>query len=167
VGCGNGSVAAEMHHRGYLVTGIDLSLAGIRLAKESCPAGRFEDLPADRALLQNLNEEPFDLVFSLEVIEHLYDPRDFMAGCFNATRSGGTFIISTPYHGYLKNLMLSLAGRWDLHHDPLCAGGHIKFFSRETLSSLIRETGFMDLRFHGAGRYPNLWKSMFIAATKP
>ena len=167
VGCGNGSVAAELTKRGFSVTGIDMAEAGIRIARASCPKGRFEVLPADSQLLKNLGEEPFDLVYSLEVIEHLYDPRSFLAGCFGATRKGGRFICSTPYHGYLKNLALSLANAWDHHYDPLFDGGHIKFFSRTTLSSLISEIGFVDLAFLGSGRFPYLWKSMIMKATRP
>jgi len=167
VGCGNGSIATELIKRGFKVTGIDMAEAGIRIARASCPEARFEVLPADFQLLENLGEKPFDVVYSLEVIEHLYDPRNYLAGCFAATRKGGRFICSTPYHGYLKNLALSLANAWDHHHNPLFDGGHIKFFSRATLSSLLAETGFVDFGFQGSGRLPYLWKTMFITATRP
>ena len=122
---------------------------------------------ADRELLSRLNEAPFDLVYSVEVIEHLYDPRSFMAGCFAATRSAGRFICTTPYHGYLKNLALSLIDGWDKHADPLFDGGHIKLFSRKKLSALISETGFTDIQFRGAGRVPYLWKSMVLSGIRP
>jgi len=122
VGCGNGSIATELVKRGFKVTGIDMAEAGIRIARASCPEARFEVLPADFQLLENLGEKPFDVVYSLEVIEHLYDPRNYLAGCFAATRKGGRFICSTPYHGYLKNLALSLANAWDHHHNPLFDG---------------------------------------------
>lgn len=167
VGCGNGSIAAELGHRGFNVTGIDMAEAGVRIARASCPKGRFEVLPADSEVLENLGEQPFDVVYSLEVIEHLYDPRRFLTGCFAATRKGGRFICSTPYHGYIKNLALCLANAWDRHHGPLWDGGHIKFFSRATLSSIIAEVGFVNLDFHASGRLPYLWKSMFISATRP
>jgi cyclopropane fatty-acyl-phospholipid synthase-like methyltransferase len=167
VGCGNGSVATEFAKRGCSVVGIDLAESGIRVARESCPKGKFEALPADVDVLENLGERPFDLVYSLEVIEHLYDPRSFLAGCFAATRSGGRFICSTPYHGYLKNLMISAVDGWDKHADPLFDGGHIKLFSRNTFSTLIEEAGFRNLEFRGAGRYPYLWKSMVISGTRP
>ncbi len=103
------------------------------------------------------------MVYSLEVIEHLYDPRGFLAGCFAATKSGGTFVCSTPYHGYLKNLAIAVTGKWT--NTPIRHGtaGHIKLFSRKTLSTLMEETGFRSLRFSGVGRYPYLWKSMLIA----
>jgi 2-polyprenyl-3-methyl-5-hydroxy-6-metoxy-1,4-benzoquinol methylase len=167
VGCGNGSVASEFAKLGCPVVGIDLAEPGIRLAREACPSGRFELLPADANVLVNLDERPFDIVYSLEVIEHLYDPRGFLAGCFTATKSGGQFICSTPYHGYLKNLALSVFDKWDFHHNPLFDGGHIKFFSRKTLSAILVEAGFRNPQFYGVGRAPFLWKSMLIACTKP
>jgi 2-polyprenyl-3-methyl-5-hydroxy-6-metoxy-1,4-benzoquinol methylase len=167
VGCGNGSLALEFAKRGMTVVGIDLAERGVRIARESCPAGRFEVLAADRNLLEHLGEKPFDLVYSAEVVEHLYDPRSFLQGCYAATKPQGKFICTTPYHGYLKNLAISLAGGWDKHADPLFDGGHIKLFSRRTLSALMVEVGFTKLQFCGAGRYPYLWKSMVIDCLKP
>jgi hypothetical protein len=37
--------------------------------------------------------------------------------------------VSTPYHGYHKNLGLALSGKMDAHFTALWEGGHIKFFS--------------------------------------
>jgi 2-polyprenyl-3-methyl-5-hydroxy-6-metoxy-1,4-benzoquinol methylase len=167
VGCGNGALAAQFAQRGHSVVGVDMAEAGIRIARKSCPAGRFEVLGADRYVLERLQEEPFDLVYSSEVIEHLYDPRSFMAGCFVATKPGGLFICTTPYHGYMKNLALSLTNGWDKHADPLFDGGHIKLFSFRKLSQLMTEAGFRDLKFRGTGRLPYLWKSMVIASVRP
>jgi 2-polyprenyl-3-methyl-5-hydroxy-6-metoxy-1,4-benzoquinol methylase len=167
VGCGNGSVASEFAKLGYSVVGIDLSKAGIGIARESCPEGRFEVLAADGDVLANLGEEPFDLVYSAEVIEHLYDPRSLLRGCYAATKAGSRFICTTPYHGYWKNLAIALADGWDMHTRPLFDGGHIKFFSRKTLSALMTEVGFQGLKFYGAGRLPYLWKSMVMEGTKP
>ena len=76
---------------GHRVTGVDLSRNGIEIARRDCPEGRFELLAADRDVLANLGEEPFDLVLSVEVIEHLYDPKGFLEGCYLATRRGGMF----------------------------------------------------------------------------
>ena len=167
VGCGNGHMAGHFVERGCRVVGLDLGEAGIRIAREMYPQARFEVLAADERVLENLGEAPFDLVISTEVVEHLYDPRAYAKGCYAGCRPGGRFVCSTPYHGYLKNLAISLAGKWDQHADPLWDGGHIKLWSRKTLSTLLRETGFKDIQFGGAGRLPFLWMSMVLAGTRP
>jgi 2-polyprenyl-6-hydroxyphenyl methylase/3-demethylubiquinone-9 3-methyltransferase len=167
VGCGNGFTAAQFLLRGCSVTGIDLSVSGIEIARETHPGGRFEVLPADSLILANLKEEPFDLVISTEVVEHLYAPRAYAAGCFAALRPGGRFICTTPYHGYLKNLTIALLGKWDSHASPLWDGGHIKFWSWKTLTKLLAESGFTNMRFRGAGRFPWLWMSMVVSGDKP
>ena len=167
VGCGNGVTCGEFLRRGCKVVGIDLSSQGIAIAKETYPTARFEILPADGNLLTNLNEEPFDLVVSTEVVEHLYAPRQYAQGCCDALKAGGRFICTTPYHGYLKNLAISIAGKWDSHANPLFDGGHIKLWSHCTLSQLLREAGFINLRFRGAGRLPWLWMTMVMCGDKP
>jgi 2-polyprenyl-6-hydroxyphenyl methylase/3-demethylubiquinone-9 3-methyltransferase len=80
---------------------------------------------------------------------------------------GGTAILSTPYHGYLKNLLIALTGRYDQHHNPLWKHGHIKFWSIDTLQTLLKESGFVDVRFERVGRIPPLAKSVIAVARKP
>ncbi len=58
IGCGNGSVAARIAKSGCTIVGIDLSEYGIQIAKEICPAGRFEVLPANAEILENLERSP-------------------------------------------------------------------------------------------------------------
>ena len=167
VGCGNGSVSGAFLQRGCTVTGIDISEEGVAIARQLHPHARFEVLPADDRLLANLREDPFDLIVSSEVVEHLYAPRAYARGCFQALKPGGTLVCTTPYHGYLKNLALSLANKWDSHADPLWDGGHIKLWSRKTLFRLLAEVGFEELRFRGAGRLPWLWMTMVVAGKTP
>lgn len=167
VGCGNGYTAGMFLARGCSVVGIDESTDGIEIARGTYPQGQFQVDSADDDLLTRLGCEPFDIVVSTEVLEHIYDPQAFVRGCYNALRPGGRFICSTPYHGYLKNLLLSFCNRWDIHANPLWRGGHIKFWSRKTLSQLLTEIGFVNLRFRGAGRMPYLWMTMVMAADRP
>jgi 2-polyprenyl-3-methyl-5-hydroxy-6-metoxy-1,4-benzoquinol methylase len=166
VGCGNGFSCGQFLARGCRVVGIDLSEQGITQARQAHPDGRFEVLAADENVLENLGEAPFDLVISTEVVEHLYAPRAWANGCFHALKPGGSLICSTPYHGYLKNLLLSVLGKWDSHADPLWDGGHIKLWSRKTLTRLLTEAGFESVVFRGAGRLPWLWMTMVLRAEK-
>lgn len=167
VGCGNGSACGKFIDQGCQVVGVDLSRSGIEIARKTYPAGRFEMLAADDKILENLQEPPFDLVFSSEVVEHLYAPRPFVKGCFTALKPGGRFILTTPYHGYWKNLVLAILGKWERHLDPLWDGGHIKIWSRATITELLEEAGFRNIRIQGVGRFPGLWMTMVVAADKP
>jgi len=81
-------------------------------------------------------------------------------------RRKGHLVITTPYHGYMKNLLLSLLNEWDSHHSPLWHGGHIKFWSRTTLTKLLQENGFTVVDFSGVGRISYFWKSMVLVAKK-
>jgi 2-polyprenyl-6-hydroxyphenyl methylase/3-demethylubiquinone-9 3-methyltransferase len=167
IGCGNGAACGEFIKRGCRVVGVDLSEQGINWARQTHPQGRFELLGADRDVLKKLNEAPFDLVTSTEVVEHLYAPREWACGCFAALNPGGRLICTTPYHGYWKNLLLSLLGKWERHADPLWDGGHIKLWSPRSLSRLLSEAGFRNLEWRGAGRLPGLWMTMVMKAEKP
>lgn len=167
VGCGNGAICGEMLRKGCTVVGLDLSNEGIQMARQTHPEGRFELMEADEHILERLNEPPFDLVISTEVVEHVYAPRSWAKGCMHALKPGGHLVCSTPYHGYLKNLSISVLGKWDSHADPLWDGGHIKLWSRQKLTRLLTETGFDDVKFRGAGRLPWLWMTMVLRATKP
>jgi 2-polyprenyl-3-methyl-5-hydroxy-6-metoxy-1,4-benzoquinol methylase len=167
VGCGNGFTAGQFLSKGCEVVGIDLGESGIKLARKTYPAGRFEVMPADQCLFENLRCKPFDVVISTETVEHLYAPRSYAMGCFRALKPGGRFICSTPYHGYLKNLVLAMANKWDVHANPLWDGGHIKLWSWRTLSALLTETGFVNLQFRGAGRVRGLWMTMVMSGDRP
>lgn len=161
-GCGNGALVSSLTEAGFLAQGVDGDRGGIEIAKSKYPnisfsVGHFTDEPASQ----------FDFVFSTEVIEHLYAPRELIGYCFKALRPGGTLAISTPYHGYFKNLLLSLAGGWDSHFTAEWDGGHIKFWSRKTLRNLLVERGFAPTEFIGCGRLPYIWKSMILVAKKP
>ena len=120
-------------------------------------------------LLPELRKIPFRTVISMEVIEHLHSPRTFAAFVRSILEAngGGRFILTTPYHGYLKNLSIALAGKADRHYSALWEGGHIKFWSRRTLAILLREAGFRNMAFTGAGRIPYLWRHMVFSAETP
>jgi 2-polyprenyl-6-hydroxyphenyl methylase/3-demethylubiquinone-9 3-methyltransferase len=169
VGCGNGFWAAHFARRGYAVVGIDPSASGIEVARQAYPGIRFEQRVVSPRVCDELGEPPFDVIVSLDVVEHLYAPRDWALGCFHALRPGGTLVCSTPYHGYWKNLLLSLGNRWDAHWAPTWEGGHIKFWSRATLTRLLVHAGFAGERvaFRGVGRVPGLWRGMVLRAERP
>lgn len=165
LGCGNGSVAASLAKHGYEVTGVDSSEGGIAEANREYPqlslsvGSVYDDLMARYG--------QFPIVLSLEVVEHLYSPRHYARTLFDLVEPGGICIVSTPYHGYWKNVALSITGKMDAHFTALWDHGHIKFWSKKTLKALLVEAGFVHIRFSRVGRIPIFAKSMLVTARRP
>lgn len=164
LGCGNGYLVNFLLTQGYNAFGTDASAEGIAIACQTNPDRFFLQDLATGKLPAGLQSQQFDTIISTEVIEHLYDPQGFINFCRQSLVNNGEIIISTPYHGYLKNLTLSLFNKWDAHFGPMWYGGHIKFWSKKTLSKALTDAGFTVVAFKGCGRIPYFWKSMIIKA---
>ena len=164
LGCGNGAVAEVLTRHGYQVTGVDASSQGVEQAQQRHPHLSLQLGSAYDRLTETYGR--FPVVISLEVVEHLYAPRLFVRTLFDLVEPSGTVIVSTPYHGYWKNLALALTGRLDHHFTALWDHGHIKFWSMLTLRALLEETGFHSIGFIRVGRIPPLARSMIAVAHK-
>ncbi|HXQ19038.1 MAG TPA: methyltransferase domain-containing protein [Acidimicrobiales bacterium] len=163
IGCGNGALSARLAQAGMKVTGIDFTLSGIDRARGSFPDLEFAAHDITEPLPSALRGQ-FQVVVSAEVIEHLFLPRVLFARATEALVPGGTLIVTTPYHGYWKNLAIALTGRFDGHWVVGSDYGHIKFFSRRTLEAMARECGFEPVRLIRAGRIPPLAATMVMTA---
>lgn len=98
---------------------------GIAQAKNAYPHLRLEVGSAYDDLAATYGH--FPVVISLEVVEHVYAPRDYARTLFDLVEPGGTAIVTRPSHGYLKNLALAVSGKMDRHFTALWDHGHIKF----------------------------------------
>lgn len=162
IGAGNGYVAHQLARRGYKIVAIEPSADGVSLAATHYPdlavgqASIYDDLSADRGR--------YDVVYALEVIEHLYAPRALVKQAKMLLKPGGHLCLSTPFHGYWKNMALALTGKLDVHFTALWDHGHIKFWSRKTLRALLEEEKLSICEERFAGRCYPFSKSMLIVA---
>lgn len=164
LGCGNGATAHMLSGLGFSVIGVDPSESGISVGRKVYPNVSLHVGDCYQALATRFGQ--FPVVVSLEVIEHCMHPRAFVRCIYDLLIPGGIAIISTPYHGYLKNLALAATGKLDKHFTALWDGGHIKFWSIPTLRVLLTECGFAQIHFIRMGRIPPLAKSMVAVAAK-
>lgn len=166
LGCGNGALTSYFSSMGLNCWGTDFSHSGIEIAKRNFPGTSFfQSNIQDPLSAEHLGV--YDIVVAVEVVEHLLLPRQLLARAKEALKPGGTLIITTPYHGYLKNLALAFAGKFDSHWHPLRDYGHVKFFSVATLSQLIEEQGFSVKSVARVGRIPVFARSMMLRAELP
>ena len=166
VGAGNGYISNLLSIHGYEVTALEPSYDGASLISSAYP-----DLHLINSTVESISpplKDQYDVVVCIEVIEHVYDPKVFVATLYQALRQGGTLIISTPYHGYIKNLLIALFDLSDQHYTVLWDHGHIKFFSIKTLSQLLTQKGFKDITVKRMGRiFKSIAASMVLTAAKP
>ena len=165
LGCGNGAFARHLNSLGYQAKGVDPSEEGIARAKCADPSLQVAVGNAYDPLAEIYGT--FPLIVSLEVVEHVYFPRKFAQCVADLLEPGGLAIISTPYHGYLKNLALALSGSMHAHFTALWDHGHIKFWSIKTLTALFAEQGLKLEACCRVGRIPVLGKSMILVFRKP
>jgi len=169
-GCGGGYVTNQLIKWGYKnIYGFDISKSGIEIATKNFPeiSDKFRIHDGyERKLPEGFPRGSYDLILSSEVIEHLFEPKVYLENLHHWLSGDGFLVLTTPYHGYLKNLAISLFNRFDSHFHPLVSGGHIKFFSKDTLYKLLHEAHFQPLAFLGSGRLPYLWKSMVVVAKR-
>lgn len=163
LGCGNGACTNALAEAGFWPVGCDSSESGLAVAKQTYPIIRFfaQDIAAE---LPQSHRGVYDAVVSLEVVEHLMQPRQLVDRAMEALRPGGIFLLSTPYHGYLKNLALALTNSFDTHWHPLRDFGHVKFFSKSTLCLLLNESGLRVNKTLRVGRVPVLACSLLAIA---
>ena len=162
IGCGNGFITKIINKFFKKTTGIDLSNEGIKLAKRK--SKKFKNLN-----FLNIGPEilikkqiKYDVITAIEVIEHQYDPFKFMNDLEKLSKKNGYVLITTPYHGYIKNLVLSLLGLMDNHFTVLWTHGHIKFFSIKTLKKLISNYKFDIEEISFSGRFYPISSSMIF-----
>lgn len=89
VGCGHGRFLKELSALGYQVMGLELDVEIAAWAREKTGV----DIRGQR--LETLNERDFDVVFSSDVLEHVYNPREFIESAVRATKVGGITLQQT------------------------------------------------------------------------
>ncbi|OHD01325.1 MAG: bifunctional 3-demethylubiquinol 3-O-methyltransferase/2-polyprenyl-6-hydroxyphenol methylase [Sphingopyxis sp. RIFCSPHIGHO2_01_FULL_65_24] len=105
VGCGAGLLAEPLARMGAGVTGVDAAPENIAAAQEHA-AGQGLAINYFAGELAALPAATFDLVTSMEVVEHVTDPAAFIGELAARLAPGGLMILSTPNRTMLSKLLL-------------------------------------------------------------
>lgn len=139
VGCGAGLLAEPLARLGARVTGLDAAAENVAAAQAHAEAvGLTVDYR--NIDIETLADETFDLVTSMEVIEHVTDPAAFVAALERALAPGGLMLLSTPNRTPLSRLMLVEAAE-RLGQVPRGTHDWHKFLTPEELTALLKDAG--------------------------
>lgn len=142
IGCAGGvagrQIKAIVGAREYV--GIDASPDAIRLAEHNLDRAILADLerPFDEL---GLEDGSFDLLVALDVLEHLYDPWEVLAGSVRMLRPGGQAVFSLPNVQHVSVMQGLSRGRWDYDSSGLLDATHIRFFTLDGLNKLLTGAG--------------------------
>lgn len=135
VGCGNGRYLSTMRALGWKVQGVELSENGVKV----CQASRLEVHHGDLASAAFPNAS-FELITVRHVIEHVPDPRAFMAELARILKPGGRLVIETPNSNALGRALMG--ANWYANDVPR----HLVLFTPQNLGRLAATFGLRESR---------------------
>ncbi|MEO9634494.1 MAG: bifunctional 2-polyprenyl-6-hydroxyphenol methylase/3-demethylubiquinol 3-O-methyltransferase UbiG [Parasphingorhabdus sp.] len=152
VGCGAGLLCEPLARLGARVTGLDAAPENIAVAKAHAEPQRL-DIDYRNEAVEDFGDTGFDLVTSLEVLEHVDDPQAFVDGLAGCLADDGLMIMSTPNRTALsKILLVDLAERTG--QIPRGTHHHDQFVTPEELELLLNAAGLKVLDTTGISYGP-------------
>jgi len=160
LGAGQGALAARLSDLGYQVTAADMDADDFKMTNQV----EFEQVNFDSAeeieCFVAGNEEQFDAVCGIEVIEHVEDQWRYVRNLKRMLKPGGIMIITTPnVTSWLSRLMFLFKGRFHQFNDEDLSYGHIAPITSFELVLILERTGLQKLEVLPAGTLPPLYCS--------
>jgi 2-polyprenyl-6-hydroxyphenyl methylase / 3-demethylubiquinone-9 3-methyltransferase len=152
VGCGAGLLCEPLARLGGVVTGVDAAPENIVVAKtHAAQSGLDIDYRAGELLAQGLGT--FDIVTSMEVIEHVADPAAFVAALSAHLKPDGLMLLSTPNRTAASRLFLVEAAE-RLGQVPRGTHDWDQFLTPDELKGLLLDAGMKVTAMRGIAFSP-------------
>ncbi len=145
LGCSDGSFASFVNKKTNTeVWGVDISPEEIRSAKKLGIKAQIHDLSKEFPFKKG----QFDLVYTLEVIEHLLDTDFFLEEIKAVLKKNGYLVVSTPNLGSLTNRVRLLFGKYPrfLDYTRKDWGNHVHLYTLDALQKQLSQHGFEIIR---------------------
>lgn len=148
VGCGAGLLCEPLARLGAEVVGIDAAPENIAAAKAHAEKQGLQiDYRATGVEALGMAAQ-FDLVTSMEVIEHVTDPALFLRGLADALAPGGLMILSTPNRTPLSRLTMIGIGE-GLGFIPKGTHNWSQFLTPDELTDMLADVGLKSFNMRG------------------
>lgn len=162
VGCGGGLVSEPLARLGANVTAIDAGDANVDIARHHAETLGLE-IDYRHALAEDLLAEgrTFDIVVSLEVVEHVADLPMFLRCCAGLVRPGGGLALSTINRTVKSLAFAKIAAEYVLRWVPVGTHDWKKFVKPSELAAALRPAGLDIVGLEGMGYDPvgDTWRA--------
>jgi 2-polyprenyl-6-hydroxyphenyl methylase/3-demethylubiquinone-9 3-methyltransferase len=147
VGCGGGILSESMALRGAQVTGIDMGGKPIKIAQlhalETGIEIDYRKVSAE-ALADEIginNDQQFDVITCLEMLEHVPDPASIINACQRMLKPGGQLFLSTINRNPKAYLFAIIGAEYILNMLPRGTHDYAKFIRPAELARWVRDIG--------------------------
>lgn len=142
VGCGGGLLSEPMRRMGFTVTGLDASAKNIGTASAHAAESGLEIryLNATVEQLAENGEVLYDIVLSMEVIEHVADPEAFLKTCASLVKPGGLLFVATLNRTLKAHALAIVGAEYVLRWVPQGTHDWKKFLKPEEIHSFLEDT---------------------------
>ncbi len=142
VGCGGGLVCEPLTRLGSDVTGIDADANAIEVAKHHAVESDLKINYLNQTTNDLVaNNQKFDVVLALEIIEHVDNPEQFMAEISKLCKDGGLVIFSTLNRNPKSFALGIVAAEYILGWVSKGTHNWKKFVKPSELSRMMRQSG--------------------------
>lgn len=167
VGCGVGAISLHMANNGNSVVGIDISENAISAARKDAERFGLANATFHACNAMDLEfDEEFDVVVCFDVLEHVEDDVVILRKINRFLRIGGKLLLRVPsVNAPMHRMRLFIRGYDDFDRKA----GHLRRYSKESLESLLKPSGFQILETEAVeGLLRNsVFTSHFGTAMKP
>ncbi len=160
IGCGGGLISEPLSRLGGNVTGIDASNKNIKVATLHSKKNNLKIRYLNKSPEQ-LNEfEKFDIILSLEIVEHVNDVNLYIKSCNKLLKQNGIMFTATLNRTLISYFKAIIGAEYILRWLPIGTHDWNKFIKPEELEHILLKNNFNTIDLKGLEFNPltNKWK---------
>ena len=158
IGCGGGLLSEPMARLGADVVGADAAERNIPVARVHAEQQGLE-IDYRNATAEDLAAagERFDAVLNMEVVEHVPDPREYLAACGSLLNPGGLMVCSTLNRNAKSYLMAIVGAEHVMRWLPKGTHEWSKFITPDEMFAMLEAAGLRPVDRKGFVFNPLGW----------